>query len=176
MPTIEGIKFEHKMYSNLKVGGKLRKGHLCTILRAHQGLIHIRFEDGAEAIVNQMLVRRVKTCQTYPGLFPGEVPSDVYLDQLEITPKENTMIKPTVGRKLWYYPVGNQVPQPHDATIVAVNTETSVNLACHDEFGASYAVRGAYLLPSDTPQGIVAYPHAQWMPYQVGQAQAQTQS
>lgn len=55
------LKFEHKMHANMKAGGKLRKGQLCMVLRSHGGLVHIRFEDGAEAVVNQMLVRRAKS-------------------------------------------------------------------------------------------------------------------
>ena len=84
------------------------------------------------------------------------------------------MIQPTVGRKVWYFPYGNTGQQPHDATIVNVNSNLNVNLACHDEFGASYAVRSVYLLPSDgSVQNMTTMPHAEWMPYQAAQAKSQ---
>ncbi len=91
------------------------------------------------------------------------------------------MIRPTVGRKVWYFPQGNPggAGYPlHDATIVDVISDTSVNLACHTELGTSYTALNIYLLPSDigddTARQFQDTPHAEWMPYQVGQAKSNT--
>lgn len=82
------------------------------------------------------------------------------------------MIKPTVGRKVWYWPSGlNRQPhdQPCDATVVYVHSERMVNLACFDSQGTPFARTSVPLLQDgDTATDVGAY--AEWMPYQKGQA------
>jgi hypothetical protein len=81
------------------------------------------------------------------------------------------MIKPTIGRKIWYWPTGKHAGgQPHDATIVYVWNDRMVNLACHDENGKHYAATSVTLLQEDDAEPGWAF--AEWMPYQTGQAKA----
>lgn len=92
------------------------------------------------------------------------------------------MIKPTVGRKVWYRPsetdkksgTGNPAmavfgDQPCDATIIAVHNDRLVNLAIIDHNGG-YHVRTSALLLQDDAKPADGQGYAEWMPYQVGQA------
>lgn len=91
------------------------------------------------------------------------------------------MIKPTIGRKVWFYAGTAVLPgvwtihnsgdetQPMDATVVYVHGDRMVNLAVLDHAGEPHAVRSVHLVqPGDeaVPNGM----RAEWMPYQVGQA------
>ncbi|HHA2676627.1 TPA: Gp49 family protein [Stenotrophomonas maltophilia] len=95
------------------------------------------------------------------------------------------VIKPSVGRKVWFYPgggmwpAGMQVfpasdydagrPQPLDATIVYVHTDRLVSLRVIDHAGHAFPVRSVQLVqPGDEACGTGH--RAEWMPYQVGQA------
>ena len=101
------------------------------------------------------------------------------------------MIKPTVGRKVWYWPskfdrtgpkpmvaVGSQDAgnlQPLDATIVAVWGDRCVNLVVHDANGSAFQKFSVTLRqegdePLKDADGKEVLGHAEWMPYQVGQA------
>lgn len=100
------------------------------------------------------------------------------------------LIKPTVGRKVWYWPshFDKQGPgamcsvhgQPLDATVLAVWSDRCVNLLVVDISGKTFGKASATLIQGDdlhpkqgspdnegnpTPGG-----YAQWMPYQLGQA------
>ncbi len=91
------------------------------------------------------------------------------------------MIKPSIGRKVWYHPseadllahgghLGDE--QPFDATVVYVHDERSVNLRVTGHDGTTYTVLRAPLLQEgDQP---LSPGYAEWMPYQVGQARTQT--
>lgn len=91
------------------------------------------------------------------------------------------MIKPTVGRKVWYRPADHEtamavqkdidgVKQPLDATIVCVHSDHCVNLVIFDANGIMQNRNSAYLRQDgvDLPVWVTSY--AEWMPYQVGQA------
>lgn len=83
------------------------------------------------------------------------------------------MIKPTIGRVVWFYPAGHpEGEQPHAALIAYVWDDTRVNLAAHDANGNAYGVTSVLLIQDDgaVPSGGF---YATWMPYQVGQAKAQ---
>ena len=95
------------------------------------------------------------------------------------------MIKPTIGRKVWFYAGGAVLPgawttyksgdetQPMDATVVYVHGDRMVNLAVLDHAGEPHAVRSVHLVqPGDeaVPNGM----RAEWMPYQVGQAKKES--
>lgn len=103
------------------------------------------------------------------------------------------MIKPTVGRKVWYYVSKNDVAgpipmvtqgsreaetlQPLDATVIAVWGDRMVNLLVTDIMGHQFPVLSCALLqdddePQKDTEGNVAGRYAVWMPYQVGQAKA----
>lgn len=79
------------------------------------------------------------------------------------------MTAPTIGRKVYFRPQaidGSESPV-FDATVVAVNDDGTVNLACHDNLGVPFA---ALNIPfrqdgDETPRGQYAH----WMPYQVAQ-------
>lgn len=93
------------------------------------------------------------------------------------------MIKPTVGRVVW---VRNRVPsdygrrpgqidkaQPEVGFIVYVHSDTCVNVAGFDRNGEHFAITSLVLRQleddhvSDEHWTIT---HAEWMPYQMGQA------
>ena len=83
------------------------------------------------------------------------------------------MIKPSVGRKVWYSPEEMQGvklgEQPFDATVVYVHDDRRVNLLVVDHAGNWLYVEKAPLLQEDdAPQPGGG--HCYWMPYQTGQA------
>lgn len=97
------------------------------------------------------------------------------------------MIKPTIGRKLWYWRTAQQYAamdqlshdhvnavvdvQPEDATIVAVCSASMLNLQVIDHHGVARSETSVMLLKEgDT---IPPSRFATWMPFQVGQAKAQ---
>lgn len=80
------------------------------------------------------------------------------------------MINPTVGRVVWYYPVGSNpaVGQPHAALVAHVWSDTCVNLVVFNANGKPYNVTSALLYQEGNPKPDSGY--CEWMPYQVGQA------
>lgn len=87
------------------------------------------------------------------------------------------MIKPTVGRKLYYWPVNEPAieqidpRQPCDATLLFPWSDTCVNLSIIDHQGRVHVRTSVFLHQGDGPfPGD--YSHAAWMPYQTGQAKA----
>lgn len=93
------------------------------------------------------------------------------------------IIKPTVGRKLWYRhnhhdrnigtetkpPMTVNASEPLDATVVAVWGDRCVNLVIFDIYGSKYERRSVTLKQEgdNIPDGMA---YAEWMPYQIGQA------
>ena len=79
------------------------------------------------------------------------------------------MIKPTVGRVVWYYPAGAYSgQQPSAAIITHVENDSRVNLAVFGITGNTFG-RTSVLLAQDDgirPEGE----YCAWMPYQIGQA------
>lgn len=101
------------------------------------------------------------------------------------------VIKPTVGRKVWYRPskhdtvgpvpmttagsVEHGTAAPLDATVIAVWGDRMVNVLVTDVVGRHFPVLSVDLLqPGDEPRkdadGNVIGRYCEWMPYQVGQA------
>ena len=76
------------------------------------------------------------------------------------------MIKPTVGRVVWYYSA--QGAEPHAAMITKVWGARCVNLAIFSESGTAYNNTSVTLLQDDDQ--VPAHSHATWMPFQKGQA------
>lgn len=83
------------------------------------------------------------------------------------------MIVPTIGRVVWYLPSDDDLKkvgmvkhgdQPFDAHVVYVWSDTSVNLKVFDHDGNGFT-RTSVPINVDG-----ASPHAEWMPYQQGQA------
>ncbi|KAI3597699.1 hypothetical protein D8I24_6515 [Cupriavidus necator H850] len=95
------------------------------------------------------------------------------------------LIKPTVGRKVWYRPSTTDTTgpkpmivstgQPLDATVIAVWGDRCVNLLVVDIVGNHFPVLSCTLLQDDDVPGVDADGktvgrYAEWMPYQVAQA------
>jgi hypothetical protein len=83
------------------------------------------------------------------------------------------MIKPTIGRVVWYHPQHKHI-QPHAALIAFVHSDTLVNLAVFDENGSHQATIDVPLYQNEPNQERPQYGFCEWMPYQQGQA-AKTQ-
>ena len=98
----------------------------------------------------------------------------------------SNIIKPTVGRKVWYRPSeGDQLGptpmavtgnQPLDATIIAVWGDRMVNLLVMDAVGRQFPVLSVSLLQGDDKphldrEGKPSGRYAEWMPYQKAQTE-----
>lgn len=80
------------------------------------------------------------------------------------------MIKPTVGRKVWFFENGDATVEPQDATIVAVHGDRCVNLVVFNHVGEMSAPRSVTLVQEgDAEPGSR---HCRWMPYQQAAAKA----
>lgn len=79
------------------------------------------------------------------------------------------MIKPTIGRVVWYHP-DKPHSQPWAALITFVHADRDVNLIVFDENGMGKSKLNVFLKQEteDNPVGN----YAEWMPYQIGQAKA----
>lgn len=93
--------------------------------------------------------------------------------------KPSTVITPTVGRKVWYRPSGQDHDPMHvidlnvplDATVVYVWNDRLVNLLIIDHIGNQHTRTSIHLAqPGD--EACPSNGYAEWMPYQVGQARA----
>lgn len=99
--------------------------------------------------------------------------------------KQLSIIKPTVGRKVWYRPSAHDLiglgsmtvspGQPLDATVVAVWSDRCVNVQVLDVHGKAYTKTSVTLkqagdqIPADKDGNEVGG-YVEWMPYQQGQA------
>lgn len=90
----------------------------------------------------------------------------------------STVIKPTPGRVVWYSPgsterMAQQGSDPLAAHIVAVLPDGRINLVVFDALGG-HNVRWEVRLLQEGEKATEAalVGHAEWMPYQVGQAAA----
>ena len=88
------------------------------------------------------------------------------------------MIKPTVGRVVYYKPravldvamVQTHDEQPLRADIIAVSSDTSVNLDVIDAAGNHFAMYDVFFAHNTTDETTPDGGYAYWMPYQKGQA------
>lgn len=85
------------------------------------------------------------------------------------------MIPPSIGRKVWYWPVGEpEMVQfddevPLDATIIFPENVECVNLRITDHAGGTH-IRTNALLHQGQVDTRPPSSCATWMPYQLGQA------
>lgn len=85
------------------------------------------------------------------------------------------MIKPSIGRSVWYRPVHSDGgldrfigPEPLAAIVTAVWDERTVNLCVFDPTGLPH---GRVRVPLRQEDDIVPpWAHCEWMPYQIDQA------
>jgi hypothetical protein len=100
------------------------------------------------------------------------------------------MIKPTVGRKVYYRPSKSDLtgpvpmtmqgnpsfnPQPLDATILAVWGDRCINVQVLDIMGKPFTKTSVALIQEGDPtpkdvDGNEVYGYVEWMPYQAAQA------
>jgi hypothetical protein len=80
------------------------------------------------------------------------------------------MIKPTVGRVVWYYKYvkGQGHKGPLAALVAFVHSDIFVNLAVSDENGNMRSETSVRLIQENDEAPMQDY--CGWMPYQVGQA------
>lgn len=78
------------------------------------------------------------------------------------------MIKPTIGRVVWYYEDSAIQPQPLPGIVCFVYNDTCVNLAVFTANGVHQAKSSVYLWQGEGERPIGNF--AEWMPYQKGQA------
>lgn len=82
------------------------------------------------------------------------------------------MIKPTIGRIVWFYPQGRQQveakQQPHAAIIAYVHSDDYINITYFDTNGFAHPANGVFLRQEGEPRPDFAF--CEWMPYQLGQA------
>jgi hypothetical protein len=94
------------------------------------------------------------------------------------------VIKPTVGRKVWFRPgpdgakrgieqndrhLPREDRQPIDATVIYVHTDRIIDVYAIDHKGSPFVKRSVQLLQADDP-APEDKDYVQWMPYQQGQA------
>lgn len=92
---------------------------------------------------------------------------------------ESNVIKPTVGRVVWFWPNGLVMPrhlvfhgdQPAKADVVYVHSDRMVNLLVVDHNGTAHPMTSVRLRqPDEERPGDGSTPFCEWMPYQKGQA------
>ncbi len=76
------------------------------------------------------------------------------------------MIKPTIGRIVWYWlkPTDDPIIQPFAAQICFVHDDRMVNISYHDWNGVAGNATRILLYQGDT--GRPLGPYCEWMPYQ----------
>jgi hypothetical protein len=93
---------------------------------------------------------------------------------------EGMIIKPTVGRIVWFYPDESfkglnpqynylDKTQPLAAIVTYVWDDRCINLTVFDQASVPFARTSIILRQEDDPKPE-GYSYAEWMPYQVGQA------
>lgn len=86
------------------------------------------------------------------------------------------MIKPTVGRVVWYTPCPDDsfptiAGQPLAAIIAAVWDDTRVNLLVIDANGITHNLKSVLLVQEDAERPVTGF--CEWMPYQKAVASGQ---
>lgn len=78
-----------------------------------------------------------------------------------------TMIKPTIGRVVWYFEAP-ATPEPRAALVSYVHGDRCVNLAVFNANGENFGATSVPLQQDGDPMPIGC--RCEWMPYQKGQA------
>jgi len=109
-------------------------------------------------------------------------PLETFMPQ---TIRPESVIKPSIGRKVWYRPSKSDITgpmpmsicgsieagtaQPLDATVIAVWGDRCVNVLVTDIVGKQFPVLSATLVQAGD-EAPAAGRYVEWMPYQQGQA------
>lgn len=84
------------------------------------------------------------------------------------------MIKPTIGRVMWYWPTKQSAEvegyQAYAALVVFVHNDQLVNLAVFDRNGDCRSRTNVPLFQAGVGEERPDEPHCEWMPLQKGQA------
>jgi len=81
------------------------------------------------------------------------------------------MIKPTVGRVMWYWPVKeSRGDQPLAAFVTYVHGDNMVNLCVFTPNGVPTSTTSVPVVQDGSPFTAGDSPYVGWMPYQIGQA------
>jgi hypothetical protein len=81
------------------------------------------------------------------------------------------VMKPTVGRVVWYYTglaEKQRLVQPRAATVAYVQSDKLVNLTISNPNGGTYGMIDVYFYHEGETEPVGAF--AEWMPYQLQQA------
>ena len=82
------------------------------------------------------------------------------------------MIKPTIGRVVWYYPENAQLSdQPFPALVCYVHSDEIINVAGFDANGLQFAKTSVPLIQDEAKYREQKNRFACWMPYQKAQAE-----
>lgn len=81
------------------------------------------------------------------------------------------MIKPTIGRVMWYWPAKQQRgDQPYAVFVAYVHGDNMVNVGGVDSSGRSFAATNVPIVQDGSPYTVGDSPYCEWMPFQKGQA------
>lgn len=84
-------------------------------------------------------------------------------------------MSPSVGRKVWYRPEGAE-GKTLDATVCAVNENSTINVAVHDEYGEHLGGFRNVVLVDEGGVAPGTGPYCEWMPFQIAAAKAATEA
>ena len=81
------------------------------------------------------------------------------------------MIKPTIGRVMWYWPdKESRGDQPWAAFVTYVHGDNIVNLCVFTPNGVPTSTTSVPVVQDGSPFTAGDSPYVRWMPYQIGQA------
>lgn len=84
------------------------------------------------------------------------------------------MIKPTVGRVMWFWPeIADREDQPLAALVTRVHGDNMVNLAVFNSDGTSGGERSVPIVQEASPYAAGDAAYCEWMPYQKAVASGQ---
>src|SRR6266403_5191936 len=85
--------------------------------------------------------------------------------------KRFPMIKPTIGRVMWFWPVKpERGAQPYASLVTYVHDDNMVNLVAFTTDGVPFPAGRVAIVQDGSPYVAGDLPYAEWMPYQKGQA------
>ncbi len=81
------------------------------------------------------------------------------------------MIKPTIGRVMWYWPAKeHRGEQPWAAIVTFVHNDNMVNLVVWNPNSDGQPKSSVPIVQDGSPHTVGDSPYVEWMPFQIGQA------